>query len=273
MSRKPLAANQSAGKEVTFNSLVKQLEDTDSLINFLPPDVKQCALTVPEEFLNLDEEALLKSLAKGYKFRPTPTTEAIRHNFWMEFDRVVTGKKDSLMNMTNVYFGVCSRAHYHNIVNDPYAFSYVLTRPPEYEAIQAGMLSLATRRLREILSIPLKKKDGELQDAKIIEIILKASAMVDLRNKGGYINRSETKNMTLIEQNTKHTYAGMFSAASNDGTKTAAAIQSDIDEKLKALEDETRNTSPLPQPRFTIDDTIVTAEYKEVVKDDGKSSA
>lgn len=274
MSRKPLGPDQRASRDTTFNQLVKQLETPDSLINYLTEDLRIAALEVPDELINLDEDGILKILRTKYKYTPTTTVEALRNNFWMEYDRVSMSKTEKVMNMTHVYLGVCSREHFHTVtIMKPFQFAYIMTRSPEYEAVQAGLLSLATRRVRDILSIPIRTKDG-FQDPKIIELVLKAAAMVDLRNKGGYINRSETKNMTMIEQNTKHSYAGMFTAASNDGTKTAAQIQQDITEKLAILEEEAKDASPLPEPKFTrmpAEDVIVEAEYKEV-KSDGKSS-
>lgn len=274
MSRKPLSANQSVGKAASFNSLIKQLEEPKSLLESLPEDTRIGALSIPEKYLNLSEEEITKEIRSDHRYIPTPTIEALRNNFWMEYDRIQGSTKENTMTMANVYFGVCSREYWHKIVNDqPHVFAYVLTRSPEYEAVQAGMLSLATRRVRDILSIPLKKRDGSLQDPKIIELVLKAAAMVDLRNKGGYINRSETKNMTLIEQKTQHSYAGVFSAASSDGTKTAAQIQQNINAQLLALEEEAKDASPLPEPKFakTSKDEIVEAEYKEV--DSGEQSS
>lgn len=274
MSRKSLGPDQRVSRDASFNQLVKQLEDKDSLINYLPEDIRLSALELPDNLINLDEDAILKELRTRYRYTPSTTIEALRNNFWMEYDRVQASKTENVMNMTHVYLGVCSREYFHKVTREiPYQFAFILTRSPQYEAVQAGLLTLSTRKIRDILSIPIKTKDG-YQDPKIIELILKAAAMVDLRNKGGYINRSETKNMTLIEQNTKHSYAGMFNAASNDGTKTAQQIQQDITEKLAILEREAMDASPPPEPKFTRtpnEDVIVEAEYKEV-KSDGQSS-
>jgi hypothetical protein len=266
MARKPLYPDQKVGTNPTFNSLIKQLEEPLSLINVLPEDAKMMALSIPEAYIDKSEEEIFKALHE-LRSEPTPTVEALRNNFWMEYDRIQGSKKENVMTMANVWFGVCAKSYWGRIMRDqPVTFAYILTRSPEYNAVQAGMLSLATRRVRDILSIPLTKQDGSLQDPKVIELVLKAAAMVDLRNKGGYINRSETKNMTLIEQNTKHSYAGMFDSANmKDGSKTAAQLQQDINAQLMALEEESKNSAPLPEPKFQSNkETIVEAEYKEV---------
>jgi hypothetical protein len=264
MSRKPIGEGKHVSKEISFNSLVKQLEQPDSLVNYLPEDFRLAVLELPEPLVNQSEEDLLELLKRQFSYEPSPTHEALRHNFWMEFERAFANRKDNLMTLTNVYMGVCSREYFSRITHEmPHVLAYILTRSPEYDAIQAGMLSLATKRVRDILNIPLRKVDGSLQDPKILELVLKAAAMVDLRNKGGYINRSETKNMTMIEQNTKHTYTGMFTAASNDGTKTAATLAQDIKAQLESLEKEMSQTPEPPSPKFD-DKQIVEAEYKEV---------
>lgn len=264
MSRKPLDPDQRATKGPTFNSLVNQLEQDDSLVNYLPEDMKIGVLSVPEELVAQDELDLVKILKEKYRYEPTNTVEALRNNFWLEFDRASYSRHETIMLMSNVYLGVCSRAYFYKIFAElPHVLAYILTRPPEYEAIQAGLLSLSTRRIRDILSIPLMKDDKTYQDPKLIELVLKAAAMVDLRNKGGYLNRSETKNLTLLEQKTQvTTYTGVFDAASGNG-RTVEQLQADIDKQLKQLEEEARIALPLPKVTSTPVDAVE-AEYKEV---------
>jgi hypothetical protein len=187
----------------------------------------------------------------------------------MEFERVqLTKSKNEMMNITNVYLGVCTREYWFKILNtDRHLFAYIMTKSPAYEAAMAGLLSLATRRIRDVLSLPIDP-DG---DPKLIELVLKAAAMVDLRNKGGYLNRSETKNLTMMKQETTHSYSHMFSATGR--AKDAADSLLDIDEKLKALEAEIAGT---PEPVVLSTQTVTTqtveasdtidAEYTEVPK-------
>lgn len=264
MSRKPNDENkdQSTSRASSFNSLIKQLEHDDSIVNHLTPDIKAAALEIPEKLVNKSEEELVEILEKDYHYTPTNTLEALRTNFWMEYDRVAASSKEKIMNNANIYFGVCTRMYWHEVTTRAvHLFAYILTRPPEYEAISRGLSSLSQKRMRDILNIPIKKPNGEFQDPKLIELVLKTAAMVDLRNRGGYLNRSETKNLTMLEMNSKTvTYHGILTDPNIP--KTAEQMQLAIDEKLKELEEGYQ--AKLPQPKIVTDEVTVLAEYKEV---------
>ena len=235
-TRNKLPEGATIRKELTFNTYIEQIEDPRSFVNILPESMKQIITTIPQHLINQDEEALLQTLKDEYGYTPTAATEALRNNFWMEFDRVSTTRTE-VMNQSNVYLGVVSREHFHHLVNTSHhVMAYIITRPPEYEAVMRGLLNLSTRKIRDVLNIPLQKADGSIQDAKIIELVLKAAAMVDLRAKGGYVQRSETKNLTLMKQ--ENSYTNVFTAASNTKTTDLSKLTGDIDAKIAALEKE-----------------------------------
>lgn len=233
---------------IRFNKLIEQLEDEQSLLNCVPEDLRTRLLDIPDKFLNLQEEDLLEAMDIDPKcrFKPTPTIDAIRNNFWIEFERAQSDRKNIGMNMTNVLQGVMHTETFYRL--DCYALAYIICKPPTYEALMAGMQNLATRRIRDILSLPLKKADGSLADPKHIELILRAAAMVDLRNKGGYVARVETKNLTQIDQRTtsvSHVFNQSYGAG-NSGEIAAA----DIDKKLLELDEELKNLPEPTKPKF-----------------------
>lgn len=257
----------SVKKELTFNTYIAQIEEPRSFLNLLPEGMKQNVLSIPQELIGKDEEELIELLREGYRYTPTASVEAMRNNFWMEHDRVVTTRNE-IMNQSNIYLGVVSRQQFHEIVNTaPHVMAYIITRPPEYEAVMRGLLNLSTRKIRDVLNLPLKKADGSVQDAKIIELVLKAAAMVDLRAKGGYVQRSETKNLTLMKQ--ENSYTNVFTAASSNKPTDLSALAGDIDAKIAALEKEMAavpGISHQPSEPSVPQDATFTAEYK-VVKD------
>lgn len=224
-------------KELAFNTYLAQLEEPRSFLNLLPEGMKKSVVSLPQELVDADEDELLRILKEKYQYVPTAAAEALRTNFWMEHDRVATTRTE-IINQGSIYLGVVSRQYFIRMMDDaPHVLAYILCRPPEYEAVMRGLLNLSTRKIRDVLNIPLQKADGSIQDPKIIELVLKAAAMVDLRAKGGYIQRSETKNLTMMKQETT-SYTTVFNAASSTKTPDMAALTADIDEKIAALERE-----------------------------------
>lgn len=234
--RYKLAEDQTRKHEIPFNSYIAQIEEPRSFLNLLPESVKKTALVIPEDLLGKDEEEMLRVLEENYRYKPTAAVEAMRNNFWMEHDRVAVTRNE-IINQSNIYLGVVSREYFYKILDtSPHIIAYIMTRPPEYEAVMKGLLNLSTRKIRDVLNLPLQKADGSIQDAKIIELVLKAAAMVDLRAKGGYIQRSETKNLTLMKQ--ENSYTNVFTAAGSQKTTDLATLTTDIDAKIAALEKE-----------------------------------
>jgi hypothetical protein len=162
---------------IRFNTLIEQLEDEHSLINCVPPEIKSKLLEIPEKYLNKSEEELLELFDSepNCRFTPSATNDALRNNFWIEFDRAQSDRKSPVMIINNFIGGVVLSSHVQYITVEQWA--YIICKPPTYEAVMAGMQSLATRRLRDILSLPLHTKDGSLNDPKHIELILRAAAM------------------------------------------------------------------------------------------------
>ena len=235
-SRNKLDADQTVKKEMTFNSYIAQIEEPRSFLNLLPEIMKKAALEIDESLLGKDEDELLRVLDTKFRYQPTAAVEAMRNNFWMEHDRVSVTRNE-IVNQSNIYLGVVSREYFYKLVAEhPHIIAYILCRPPEYEAVMKGLLNLSTRKIRDVLNLPLQKADGSLQDAKIIELVLKAAAMVDLRAKGGYIQRSETKNLTLMKQ--ENSYTNVFTAAGSVKTTDLSTLTTDIDAKIAALEKE-----------------------------------
>jgi len=267
-TRNKLPSGTTVSKELTFNTYIEQLEEPRSFLNLLPDGMKDAVLSVPEKLLHKEEEALLEQLKKTYNYTPTAAVEAMRNNFWMEHDRV-SATRNEVMNQSNIYLGVVSRTQFYNMLREsPHVIAYILCRPPEYEAVIKGLLNLSTRRIRDILNIPLQKADGSVQDAKIIELVLKASAMVDLRAKGAYIQRSETKNLTLMKQ--ENSYTNVFTAASNTKPSDISKLTGDIDAKIAALEKEMQAVPGIgceaPEPTVSSSSNeVIEVEYK--VKD------
>ena len=253
-------------KELAFNTYLSQLEEPRSFLNLLPEGMKKAVVSLPQKLVDADEDDLLKILKEDYNYIPTAAAEALRTNFWMEHDRVATTRNE-IINQGSVYLGVVSRQYFIQMVDSaPHVLAYILCRPPEYEAVMRGLLNLSTRRIRDVLNIPLQKSDGSIQDPKIIELVLKAAAMVDLRAKGGYVQRSETKNLTMMKQETT-SYTTVFNAASSTKAPDMSALTADIDAKIAALEKEMAAVPGITHQPVSQSPEPIETQYHVVQKD------
>lgn len=263
MAQDELPAIKRAPKSPTLNTLIKQLEDPRSLISFLPEFFQNTLTHIHEDLLDLDEAELLTQLKKDFDWEPTVAVEALRSNFWAEYDRVQFSKIEKFMVMENIYLGVLTKQGFYQMLDSkPFIGAYLVSRPLEYEVTMQSMQHQANRRIFEFL----KMNHG--RDPKIMDIILKTIAMVDLRNRGGYINRSETKNLTVINQKTEHSHSHAL-AVTGEG-KTIAQLELEIKEKLLKLEEDARRQLPPPMPKFEKTEVAIQAEYKDVTDGERK---
>ena len=179
-----------------------------------------------------------------------------------------------MMVLTNVYNGVMTRAGFYKVMRDQCAAAYIATRSMAYEVTMKAMQNNANRRLSDFLKIPIKDAEGNYTDVKLLELVLKTAVVIDLRNKGAYLQRSETKNLTLINQKTSHTnYNNIFQAASGvQGDRSAVEVEEEINAKIRELEMEAKSMLPPPSPMnrdkvpFPHSEPI-DAEFSEVDKD------
>lgn len=220
---------------------------------------------IHEEYLNKEETTLMAYLFKHHnRWQPSVQVEKLRLNFWMEYDRIQMSRVETTMVMVNIYRGVVDDAYWYNITSSfPHIFAFILCRPLSYEQSMEALLMQSLRAQYDILNLPIKNSRGQI-DPKILELKLKTAAMVDLRNKGGYINRSETKNLTMLQQKTEHTHKHIVDSTAEN--KTAGQLEQDFAKQLKQLEEEARMQLPPPEPKFEKVSDVADAEYTDVEK-------
>jgi len=198
-------------KGAEIGTILKVLEsESGGLLGMLSNRLKKAVLRVPDEYLRYDEDQLVAKLKEEFNYVASPTTEALRNNFWMEFDRCqIVGA--STLQETSVWRGACAESYWNALLESPdrwHIIAFIVTKPIAYEVSIHSLLNLATRKIREILMIPLKNEKGEIRDSKTLDVILKAAAMVDMRAKGGYVQKAETKNLTVMSSHSQLTYTG-----------------------------------------------------------------
>ncbi len=261
MSRKPLLEGQQAQKSQTTDVLTRELADPHTLLSFLPDDLHEGVKRIPERLTNIEEEELTTLLEAEYKYTPSTLLNSLRVRFWQEFD--VAFAKKAQMNMIQVYLGICSRTQFHNIIKDkPHQLAFILCEPPEYKTAMEGLEPLQLRVWKNILNIPMKE-NGKRQDPKILELQHKVALAIDLRNKGGYLNRSETKNLTMLHQKSEHTHTthNIDSKVIDTSKMTAIEYEEHVQSEIAMLEADARKQLPPPAPKFA---EAIDTEYTDV---------
>lgn len=219
-----------SSKGTHLDRVIADLENPRSLINIVPQDVKNHILALPEAYFDFTEEDLDKAFPN-----PTPVTQQLRRMFWIEYDRAV--EQRTMMNMSNIYPGVCSREGFNKCIKNKAQLLWIINPPTEYMASTEALLTQGLKRINEMLHFPLKTREGNF-DHKLGELILKATLALDMRVKGGYLQRS--MQMTKIEStNTNNNNNNLAVTVSTDNI-TPEGIAA-IDEQLKLIEEEIVN--------------------------------
>lgn len=196
-------------------------ENPLALINLVPPEVKAAIERIPASDHKLDEESYMEKYGE-----PKVTVFQLRHQFWTEFDRAIDTR--SMMSMTNVYTACCSRVFWHGVLADTKAMAFIMIPPAAYFAMTEELLARGLRRIRDILALPIKRPNGEV-DSRAGELLLKTVMFLDMRIKGGFTHRSEQLNYNLNDNRHSIEQKGQTALGSNP-TKA-------IDEQIKELED------------------------------------
>jgi len=165
-----------------------------SLLNVAPLKVVPLIMRVREslpEIAVASEDWLRKYL------KPDERDERLRLSFWDEYNLVTAGTYKRRMRLESILSGICNNNTWEKIYacNDK-KLLWVLTPPKSYVQSMNYILHLGTERLSEIMSLPIKDGDGNV-DHKAASLILKAFEMVDMRVKGGIIQKMQVEQKNL----------------------------------------------------------------------------
>ncbi len=236
-----------------------------SLVNLLPDPVVR-ALDghlnnhLKKALFFKTENELFSALRSGEK-TPTATDNRIRIKFWIEYDRVQSTNEPRLV-MTNIIGNTISRELFygHYIVRAE-RLAWMLCPPIDYAARGEEALCFAINRLREILEVPIKNRQGQIIPGAA-KVILDITKFLDERLYGAYPTRAVTKRESAEwgSQNGKVKKGLAVAAALVVEEETKDLVNQNIEamsieqahRKLKELEAEERKmglyTAPGPVP-------------------------
>jgi hypothetical protein len=204
-----------------YDANVGDQKNPKSLVNLVPDVLAGAISGLPQDLLAMSPEELE---AKAPRKRFSHREHQLRLSFWNEYERSVSS--GSKMNLTRVYSGICTRKAFYDIVHDPLKLAFVVHAPDNYAIAMEELLLLGVRRLREILMLPLRGKDGR-PDARIAEVVLKAYEKVDMRVHGAIVQRVEQRNLNVNYNSKDQKEAGSSSPALTEET---------VDQELRLLE-------------------------------------
>ena len=216
-----------SSKGTHLDRVIADLENPRSLVNIVPPDMKDAILALPTSYIEMSEDDLKKMFPD-----PSALIEQLRRMFWIEFDRAV--EQRTMMNMSNIYPGICSREGFNKLLKKKENLLWLILPPVEYSHSVEHLLTSGLKRVHEMFTFPLKTREGNF-DHKLGELILKATLALDMRVKGGYLQRS--MQMTKIESTNTNMNSNSLSISVSKDAVTPEGLAA-IDEQLKLIEEE-----------------------------------
>lgn len=151
-----------------------------SVINLLPDYAKSAMLTLKNDYPQyVDvEEGGLRTRLRDEKRQINPTDHRLRYQFWIEYDNVQRfGMKHMVLG--RVCRGVCSDGYFRKTyLKEPYKLAWMLCPPTHYLTKVTEALDFATAKLREILELPVEKKNGKI-DYSLVKIQMAIQKQLD----------------------------------------------------------------------------------------------
>jgi hypothetical protein len=253
---------------------LKDESNPTAVINLVPGVMAKGLKAIPEYVFDLSLEDL------EAKATPTEALRKIRIAFWLEYERA--HRCGTLVNMTNVYKGICSQSYFFKIlITNSFKLAFILTPPQDYRVQMEEMLELAIRAERTVLETPIKQvriitnKNGEQKSVEVTDSALamvhhKIRESIQNRLQGMPVHRSmqinENRNFTSNAPTDGGSLADGFDQAQLNGMDAGAL--SDLVKELKAENSGQRQVTQGPeasqerdaQDVFTIDVTATTKD-------------
>lgn len=163
-----------------------------ALINICPEEVRSVLLEkMSLDLLYMNEEELTQVI------HPDASLNRLRLAFWKEYETAQSQVRHMTLSNVAIQLGFTS-ANVARTLKTPKLLAWVLCPPASYENFLEESLMAGMRKLREIIGLDIIK-DGEV-DHKTAELILKATAFIDMRKNGGIVQKNLTVNLTKETQ-------------------------------------------------------------------------
>ena len=194
----------------------------------LPAKMQSCINAIPPELIYLEEDELLKI------YTPNLNDRLMRQNFWNEYFRASNADSKKML-MNRIYDGVVGADTFHDrVIVNPKRLAFMLTPPKSYKTAMTNLLDVALTRYYEILSLPIKKRNGET-DGVVVNAIIKAGAMIREAIYGQAVQRNVNINADVPE-------VGSIQSA-DDIDKKILELKSKLETKVLEIDNESKKTT------------------------------
>lgn len=180
--------NYDPEQDERFEIDVYNTENAHSVINMLPPRIKETAKQIDSELKDMNNAELRKLI------KPDAMLNQLRLRFWYCFDEaVISGKK---LSVNSICKGICQAQVFSKIVRDPEKLAYILNPVAGYEIQIEEFLETSLYKMRQGL------ENIEIKDAKDLNAVLKLYEVFDKRINGDY-TKKEKKYVKIDNGNNK----------------------------------------------------------------------
>lgn len=223
--------------------------DPRSVYNIVPQWMKDAMDACDPKIFLMDEQRIRQAA------RADARLNRIRLAFWAEYEEAQSMVRNidfySITNRTGIS-GTFLKSY---ITQTQYTLAFVLCQPIEYSQFLDEALTAGLGRLREMLDLPFIDPESGQPDHKMMELVLKATAFIDLRVHGGITEKRVSVNM-----NQNYSEHHVFDSKA-DRTRSARLLTGNasdkaleaLDAKIKELEQkqeymDARASVPEPEP-------------------------
>lgn len=167
-------------------------ENPYSILNKVPPRIREAVLEVEDDLLLMDPEDLRQTV------RPNASLNSLRRSFWEEYDRACRGNRK--MVITTVFNGIMKRENfYRTVLTNTKKMAWLLTPPLDHKVSQEELYESTAAALRQavqLLTANLVNKKGEV-NVPAVKTLMQMHKDVEQRIYGAVTQKIEQKTLSL----------------------------------------------------------------------------
>ncbi len=204
--------------------------DPHCVFNMLPVVLRTAALAIPAKYWEMEDKHLTKMCFEDGK----PHTEArrLRISFWHEYERAVRFEQRK-MRFGNVIHGVCTEGWFRNtFMKNEKWFAWILRPPVEYRVTLEDLHHISTKRMEEILALPIERNDKGNWDTSLMKLQKEIHDGITNRIHGAVVQRIAQ----TLDQKTLSVTATAKEAKNLLGTPASPSTMAEVESRIRQLE-------------------------------------